>query len=83
MDKNESLRPLRYPIRPNTEVFLAERDVIALFTKPKGEWKLLIGTDPSTDLDVELGIHALIRQSCLICGAVGTGKTTTAISIPC
>jgi DNA helicase HerA-like ATPase len=81
MDKDGSLRPLRYPITPNTQVYLADREIIAKFTKPNSDWKLLLGTDPSTDLDVELGIYPLIRQSCLICGAVGTGKTTTAVSM--
>jgi DNA helicase HerA-like ATPase len=81
LDNGGSLRPLRYPLSPNTPVFIAERDVIKQFTKPNGEWKLLLGNDPSTDLDVELGLYSLIRQSCLICGAVGTGKTTTAISM--
>ena len=81
LDNGDSLRPLRYPLSPNTPVFLAERDVIKQFTKPNGEWKILLGNDPSTDLDVELGLYSLIRQSCLICGAVGTGKTTTAISM--
>ena len=81
IDGDGSLRPLRYPFAPNTPVFRAERELVAKFTKPNGEWKLLLGTDPSTDLDVELGIYPLIRQSCLICGAVGTGKTTTAISM--
>jgi hypothetical protein len=66
---------------PNTPVYLADRNVIAQFTKPSGEWRILLGTDPSTDLDVELGMYSLIRQSCLICGAVGTGKTTTAITM--
>ena len=81
IDGEGSLRPLRHPLAPNTPVQHAERDVIAKFTKPNGEWKLLLGTDPSTDLDVELGVYPLIRQSALICGAVGTGKTTTAISM--
>lgn len=81
LDNGGSLRPLRYPLAPNTPVFLAERDVIKQFTMPNGEWKILLGNDPSTDLDVELGLYSLIRQSCLICGAVGTGKTTTAISM--
>jgi len=81
IDEDGSLRPLRFPLLPNTPVFRAERDVVARFTKPNGEWKLLLGTDPSTDLDVELGVYPLIRQSCLICGAVGTGKTTTAMSM--
>ena len=81
LDNGGSLRPLRYPLSPNTPVFIAERDVIKQFTKPNGEWKILLGNDPSTDLDVELGLYSLIRQSCLICGAVGTGKTTTAISM--
>jgi len=83
IDEAGSLRPLRYPLPPNTSVLRAERDVIARFTKPNGDWKLLLGTDPSSDLDVELGIYSLIRQSCLICGAVGTGKTTTAGSMVC
>ncbi|MBL7079032.1 ATP-binding protein [Candidatus Bathyarchaeota archaeon] len=81
LDEAGSLRPLRHPISPNTPVRIAEREVIARFTKPNGEWKLLLGTDPSTDLDVELGVYPLIRQSALICGAVGTGKTTTAVSM--
>jgi len=83
IDGAGSLRPLRYPLPPNTPVLRAERDVIARFTKPNGDWKFLLGTDPSSDLDVELGVYPLIRQSCLICGAVGTGKTTTAISMVC
>jgi DNA helicase HerA-like ATPase len=81
MDEGGSLRPLRYPLQPNTPVYMAERDIIAQFTKPSGDWRILLGTDPSTDLDVELGMYSLIRQSCLICGAVGTGKTTTAVSM--
>ncbi|MCW4050054.1 MAG: ATP-binding protein [Candidatus Bathyarchaeota archaeon] len=81
MDNGGSLRPLRYPMPPNTPVYLAQRDVIARFTQPNGDWKFLLGTDPSTDLDVELGLYPLIRQSCLICGAVGTGKTTTAVTM--
>lgn len=81
IDEGGSLRPLRYPFPPNTPVLRAERELVVKFTKPSGGWKLLLGTDPSTNLDVELGVYPLIRQSCLICGAVGTGKTTTAISM--
>jgi hypothetical protein len=81
IDEGDSLRPLRYPLKPNTPIYLANREIISKFTKPNGEWKILLGTDPSTDLDVELGLYPMIRQSCLICGAVGTGKTTTAISM--
>jgi DNA helicase HerA-like ATPase len=81
MDGEGSLRPLRYPLKPNTSVYSAEREIVSRFTKPNGEWKFLLGTDPTTDLEVELGLYPLIRQSCLICGAVGTGKTTTAISM--
>ena len=81
IDEDGSIRPLRHPLAPNTPVQHAKRDIIAKFTKPNGDWKLLLGTDPSTDLDVELGVYPLIRQSALICGAVGTGKTTTAISM--
>jgi DNA helicase HerA-like ATPase len=81
MDDDGSLRQLRHPLPPNTPVFVAERDLVSKFTKPAGEWKFLLGTDPTTDLDVELGIYPLIRQICLICGAVGTGKTTTAITM--
>ena len=81
MDDGGSLRPLRYPLQPNTPVYLASREIISKFTKPNGDWKILLGTDPSTDLEVELGLYPMIRQSCLICGAVGTGKTTTAISM--
>jgi hypothetical protein len=83
IDGDGNIRPLRYPLQPSTPVFRAEKDIVATFTKPKGDWKLLLGIDPSSELDVELGVYSLIRQSCLICGAVGTGKTTTAISMIC
>ncbi len=81
IDNDDSLRQLRYPLTPTTPIYHADREIVAKFTKPNGDWKLLLGTDPSTDLDVELGVYPLIRQSCLICGAVGTGKTTTAVSM--
>ncbi|MBN1682199.1 ATP-binding protein [Candidatus Bathyarchaeota archaeon] len=81
MDDDGCIRTIRYPIPPNAPIFLAERQIVEKFTKPAGEWKFLLGTDPTTDLDVELGIYPLIRQSCLICGSVGTGKTTTAVSM--
>ncbi len=77
----EALRPLRYPIPPNTPVFKAEPKMIEEFAKPSSEWKVLLGVDPSSGLDVELDLYHLVRQCCLVCGAVGTGKTTTAISM--
>jgi len=77
----EAIRPLRHPLSPNTLVFKAEPNIIEEFTKPSSRWKILLGTDPSSGLDVELDLYYLIRQCCLICGAVGTGKTTTAISM--
>ena len=77
----EAIRPLRHPLSPNTPVFKAEPNIIEEFTKPSSRWKVLLGTDPSSGLDVELDLYYLIRQCCLICGAVGTGKTTTAISM--
>ncbi|MBS7619555.1 ATP-binding protein [Candidatus Bathyarchaeota archaeon] len=81
IDEDDRIRPLRHPPPPNTPVFRAGREIISEFTKPNGQWKLFLGIDPSTDLEIELGVYSLIRQSCLICGAVGTGKTTTAISM--
>lgn len=83
IDEEGSLRPLRHPLPPNTPVFKADRGIVAKFTRPEGDWKILLGVDPSTELEVELGVYPLIRQSCLICGAVGTGKTTTAITMIC
>jgi len=77
----EAIRPLRYPLPPNTPVFKAEPKTIEEFTKPSSRWRILLGEDPSSGLDVELDLYYLIRQCCLICGAVGTGKTTTAISM--
>lgn len=77
----QATRPLRHPLSPNTPVFKAEPPIIEEFTKPSSRWKVLLGVDPSSGLDVELDLYYLIRQCCLICGAVGTGKTTTAISM--
>jgi DNA helicase HerA-like ATPase len=79
--EGEAVRPLRFPLPPNTPVFRAESRIIEEFTKPSSKWKLMLGVDPSSGLDVELDLYYLIRQCCLICGAVGTGKTTTAISM--
>lgn len=76
-----ALRPLRHPLKPNVPVFKAEPDIIEKFTKPSSGWKILLGRDLSSGIDVELDLYYLIRQCCLICGAVGTGKTTTAISM--
>ena len=81
IDGDGNIRPLRHPLQPNTMVFRAGKETVSKFTKPNGEWKLLLGVDLSSDLEIELGVYSLIRQSCLICGAVGTGKTTTAISM--
>lgn len=75
------LRPLRHHLPPHSPVFKAGRSIIASFTKPVTDWKVYLGVDPSSQLDVELDAHNLIRQNCLICGAVGTGKTTTALSM--
>ncbi|MCD6263207.1 ATP-binding protein [Candidatus Bathyarchaeota archaeon] len=83
LDDLGRLRALRYPLPPNTPVYKAGREVVARFTKPEGEWRILLGTDLSCGLEVELDLHHLIRQSCLICGSVGTGKTTTAITMVC
>jgi len=77
----EALRPLRHPLVPNTPVYKAGPPIVEEFTKPSSSWKVLLGTDPSSGLDVELDLYYLIRQCCLVCGAVGTGKTTTAISM--
>jgi DNA helicase HerA-like ATPase len=77
----EALRPLRHSLVPNTPVYKAGSHIVEEFTKPSSSWKVLLGTDPSSGLDVELDLYYLIRQCCLVCGAVGTGKTTTAISL--
>jgi len=77
----EAIRPLRYPLPPNTPIFKAEPKIIEEFTKPSSRWRIQLGLDPSSGLDVDLDLYYLIRQGCLICGAVGTGKTTTAISM--
>jgi len=76
-----ALRPLRYPIKPNVPVYKAEPDIIERFTKPASKWRIYLGRDLSNGMSVELDLYYLIRQCCLICGAVGTGKTTTAISL--
>jgi len=68
MDEDGSLRPLRYPLPPNTAVFRADREVVSQFTKPSGEWKLEAGSGnvtlrlPSTaafDLHAHTGSGAI------------------------
>lgn len=81
LDEEGRLRSLRYPLQPNIPVYKAGKEIVARFTKPEGSWRILLGRDLSCDLEVELDLHNLIRQSCLICGSVGTGKTTTALAM--
>lgn len=75
------LRGLRHHLQPHSSVYRASKSIIANFTKPAGSWKIHLGVDPSSQLEVELDTNGLVRQNCLICGAVGTGKTTTALSM--
>jgi len=83
IDEDGRLRPLRHHLKPNTPVYKADREVVAKFTKPNSGWSIFLGYDLNSGLEVELDMYHLIRQCCLICGSVGSGKTTTAVAMVC
>ena len=83
IDRDGRLRPLRHHLKPSTPVYRAGCEIVAMFTKPSSGWSVFLGYDLNSGLEVELDVYHLIRQCCLICGSVGSGKTTTAVAMVC
>lgn len=81
LDENGEISPPTIPIPPLTDVFKCPPELVKLVTEPLSEWKIRIGVNPETGRPVYMALEPLIRQSLLITGAQGTGKTTAVITL--
>ena len=81
--KTGELRPLLEHIRPLTEVYRPPEELVLRLLKSDKEGIYLeIGRIyPYEKLPLYLDMRILLRQGLLIIGGVGTGKTTTMISL--
>lgn len=81
LDENGEISPPMIPIPPLTDVFKCPPDLVKLVTEPLDPWKIQIGINPETQKPVYMALEPLVRQSLLITGAQGTGKTTALLTI--
>ncbi len=81
VDRYGSVISPRVPVPPLTEVYKCPRELVRLVTEPLDEWKIRIGENPETGLPVYIALEPLVRQSLLITGAQGTGKTTALLTL--
>jgi len=80
---SKELRPLLEHIEPLTEVYRPPTELVKVLFKPdeKGIYLEVGKIYPHENLPLYLDLKVLLRQGLLIIGGVGTGKTTTMISI--
>lgn len=75
------IEPPKYPIIPLSEVYICPPKLVELVTQPIDPWKIRLGINPETGMPVYIALEPLVRQSLLITGAQGTGKTTALITL--
>ncbi|MGF3572205.1 MAG: ATP-binding protein [Candidatus Bathyarchaeia archaeon] len=81
LDENGEIYPPMIPIPPLTDVLKCPPELVKLVTEPLDEWKISIGVNPETGRPVYMALEPLIRQSLLVTGAQGTGKTTAVLTL--
>lgn len=81
VEENGDISIPRYPVPPLTDVHKCPPDLVKLVTEPLDEWKIRLGENPETGRPVYIALEPLIRQSLLITGAQGTGKTTALLTL--
>jgi len=81
LDENGDISPPMIPIPPLTDVLKCPPELVKLVTEPLDPWKIQIGINPETEKPVYMALEPLVRQSLLITGAQGTGKTTALLTI--
>ena len=81
LDENGEISPPMIPIPPLFDVYKCSAELVKLVTEPLDPWKIRIGINPETKKPVHMAIEPLVRQSLLITGAQGTGKTTALLTI--
>lgn len=75
------IEPPKYPVIPLSEVYSCPSKLVEIVTQPLDAWKIKIGTNPETDMSVHIALEPLVRQSLLLTGAQGTGKTTALLTL--
>ena len=73
--------PPDYPVPPMADVYKCPPDLVALATEPRDDWCIEIGENPETKRRVKIALKPLVRQSLLLTGAQGTGKTTAMLTL--
>ena len=81
LDEKGEIAPPMIPIPPLADVYKCTPELVRLVTEPLDPWKIRIGVNPETQRPVYMALEPLVRQSMLITGAQGTGKTTALITI--
>ena len=69
------------PPKPMSDVYKCTPELVKLFIEPLDDWKVKLGINPETGLEVYVAVRSLVRQSLLISGAQGTGKTTALLTL--
>lgn len=75
------IEPPKYPVIPLSEVYICPPKLVEIVTQPLDPWKIRIGANPETGLPVYIALEPLVRQSLLLTGAQGTGKTTALLTL--
>ncbi len=75
------IEPPKYPVIPLSEVYACPSKLVEMVTQPLDPWKIKIGINPETGMPVYIALEPLVRQSLLLTGAQGTGKTTALITL--
>ena len=75
------IEPPKYPVVPLSEVYCSPPKLVEMVTQPLDDWKIKIGINPETNMPVYMALEPLVRQSLLLTGAQGTGKTTALITL--
>lgn len=75
------IEPPKYPVIPLSEVYCCPSKLVEMVTQPLDAWKIKIGINPETNMPVYMALEPLVRQSLLLTGAQGTGKTTALITL--
>lgn len=81
IDSNGEISQVSVPPAPLTNVYKCNEEIVRLVTEPLDDWKIKLGKNPETGLDIYVALEPLVRQSLLITGAQGTGKTTALMTI--
>ncbi len=82
LDENDEVSMLLEHIKPMSEVYRPTTSLLMRLLKPKSTYTIQVGKIyPQLSLPLYLDLRLLLRQGLLVIGGVGTGKTTTMITV--